>query len=143
MQRRAPIVHRPSSSTPFQTSSVLRRVFAVDARTRVHVFQSSGVPADAAVTTYPGPEAAYFSLFHSQPSMDNRAVRLSGVLSFCVAVLCLIFAERSVTEWVVSVDGGHKPPIEVHFCCFFFKFVGMLRSMLTRVLFRWRGTKSR
>lgn len=54
------------------------------------------------MTTYPGPESAYFSLFHSQPSMDNRAVRLSGVLSFFVAVLCAVFAERYVTEWVVS-----------------------------------------
>eukprot|EP00752_Nemacystus_decipiens_P012458 g11037.t1 len=71
--------------------------------------KSSGLPPDAAVTTYPGPDAAYFSLFHSQPSMDNRAVRLSGVLSFCVAVLCLVFAERSVTEWVtlgLAVDFG-------------------------------------
>lgn len=64
--------------------------------------QSAGLPADAAVTTHPGPESAYFSLFHSQPSMDNRAVRLSGVLSFFVAVLCAVFAERYVTEWVVS-----------------------------------------
>lgn len=69
------------------------------ARERV---QSAGLPPDAAVTTYPGPDAAFFSLFHSQPSMDNRAVRLSGVLSFFVALLCLIFAERSVVEWVVS-----------------------------------------
>lgn len=82
---------------------VLRRICCRGCM-HVCVFQSAGLPADAAVTTYPGPESAYFSLFHSQPSMDNRAVRLSGVLSFCVAVLCLIFAERSVTEWVVSVE---------------------------------------
>eukprot|EP00903_Cladosiphon_okamuranus_P016305 g15037.t1 len=71
--------------------------------------ESAGLPVDAAVTTYPGPESAYFSPFHSQPSMDNRAVRLSGVLSCCVAILCLIFAERSVTEWVtlgLAIDFG-------------------------------------
>lgn len=55
------------------------------------------------MTTYPGPDAAYFSLFHSAPSMDNRAVRLSGVLSFLVAVACIVFAERYITEWVVRM----------------------------------------
>ncbi|CAM9111089.1 unnamed protein product [Scytosiphon promiscuus] len=63
--------------------------------------KTSGLPPDAAVTTYPGSDAAYFSLFHSPPSMDNRAVRLSGVLSFLVAVACIVFAERYITEWVV------------------------------------------
>lgn len=71
------------------------------------------------MTTYPGPESAYFSLFHSQPSMDNRAVRLSGVLSFFVAVLSAVFAERAVTEWVVSFVFMYVPLIDLIVFCFF------------------------
>lgn len=61
-----------------------------------------GVSPDAAVVTYPGPTAAYFSMFHSQTSVDNRAVRLGGVMTFFIAVACAVFAGRYVTEWVVS-----------------------------------------
>ncbi len=75
------------------------------------------------MTTYPGPDSAYFSLFRSAPSMDNRAVRLSGVLSFCVAVACAVFAERYVTEWVVSGN-----------CCCFGSLLLLLLLLLPLLL---------
>jgi len=61
-----------------------------------------GLPRDAAVDTYPGPTAAYFSMFHSQTSVDGRAVQLGGIMTFFIAVACAVFAGRYVTEWVVS-----------------------------------------
>ena len=57
---------------------------------------------DAAVATYPGPTAAYFSMFHSPTSVDSRAVQLGGAMTFFIAVACAVFAGRHVTEWVVS-----------------------------------------
>lgn len=57
---------------------------------------------DAAVSTYPGPTAAYFSMFHAPISVDNRAVRLGGSLTSIFAAACVVFAERYVTAWVVS-----------------------------------------
>ncbi|CAN0442207.1 unnamed protein product, partial [Ectocarpus sp. 12 AP-2014] len=60
-------------------------------------------PADvnAAVSTYPGPTAAYFPMFHAPISVDNRAVRLGGSLTSIFAAACVVFAERYVTSWVV------------------------------------------
>eukprot|EP00903_Cladosiphon_okamuranus_P016395 g15119.t1 len=63
--------------------------------------KTGGVSADAAVVTYPGPTAAYFSMFHAATSVDNRAVRLGGAMTFFIAVACAVFARRYVTEWVV------------------------------------------
>jgi len=63
---------------------------------------SGGAWLDAAVAAYPGPKAAYFSMFHSQTSMDNRAVRVGGVVVFIIATMCAVFAGRYATEWVVS-----------------------------------------
>ncbi|CAM9384891.1 unnamed protein product, partial [Hapterophycus canaliculatus] len=56
---------------------------------------------DAAITTYPGPTAAYFSTFHAPISVDNRAVRLGGALTSVFSASCFVFAERYVTTWVV------------------------------------------
>ncbi|CAN0118074.1 unnamed protein product [Ascophyllum nodosum] len=71
-----------------------------------------GISADsAAVTTYPGPNAAYFSPFHSPTTVDHRVVRVNGVITFVVAVMTAVFAQRDVTEWVVLglfVDFGLK-----------------------------------
>lgn len=66
--------------------------------------QVPGVPSDsAAVTTYPGPDAAFFAVFHSPPTVDHRVVRVNGVITFVIAVLTCVFAGRMVTEWVVSL----------------------------------------
>lgn len=56
----------------------------------------------AAVSTYPGPTAAYFSTFHMPISVDNRAVRTAAMVTAILAAACIIFAERYVTSWVVS-----------------------------------------
>ena len=69
--------------------------------------QVGGISADsAAVTTYPGPNAAYFSPFHSPTTVDHRVVRVNGVITFVVAVMTAVFAQRDVTEWVVSYGRG-------------------------------------
>ncbi|CAM9630333.1 unnamed protein product, partial [Ectocarpus fasciculatus] len=63
--------------------------------------EKSPANVDAAVSTYPGPTAAYFSMFHAPISVDNRAVRLGGSLTSVYAAACVVFAERYVTAWVV------------------------------------------
>ncbi|CBJ26922.1 Glutaredoxin glutaredoxin/malate transporter fusion protein [Ectocarpus siliculosus] len=63
--------------------------------------EKSPADVDAAVSTYPGPTAAYFPMFHAPISVDNRAVRLGGSLTSIYAAACVVFAERYVTSWVV------------------------------------------
>ena len=56
----------------------------------------------AAVTIFPGPEAAFLLPFHSPATMDNRVVRLNGVLGFVISAATCVFANQSATQWVVS-----------------------------------------
>lgn len=83
------------------------------------IIQTGGVTPDAAVVAYPGPTAAYFSMFHSPTSVDSRAVQLGGVMTFFIAVACTVFAGRYVTEWVVSwwwcPCGGLSLPMHMFF----------------------------
>lgn len=70
---------------------------------RTGLLQITGVcPDSAAVTTYPGPNAAFYAPFHSPTSLDHRVVRTNGVISFVIAVATAVFATRDVTQWVVS-----------------------------------------
>ncbi|CAM9812351.1 unnamed protein product [Ascophyllum nodosum] len=65
----------------------------------------------AAVTIFPGPEAAFLLPFHSPATMDNRVVRLNGVLGFVISAATCVFANQSATQWVVlglTVDFGLK-----------------------------------
>ena len=64
--------------------------------------QTQGSGSSAAVTTYPGPEAAFLLPLHAATTVDNRVVRLNGVLGFLVSVATLYFADRNATQWVVS-----------------------------------------
>ncbi|CAM9116416.1 unnamed protein product, partial [Laminaria digitata] len=63
--------------------------------------QPTGVSTDSAAAIYPGPEAAFFSAFHSPATVDLRVVRLNGVITFIVALSAATFAHRNVTQWVV------------------------------------------
>ena len=54
------------------------------------------------MTTFPGPNAAFFPPFHSPVTVDHRVVRVNGVITFLIAVITAVFAQRDVTEWVVS-----------------------------------------
>lgn len=61
-----------------------------------------GDGTSAAVTTYPGPDAAFFLPFHSPATVDNRVVRLNGVLGFIISVATCVFAHSDTAQWVVS-----------------------------------------
>lgn len=65
--------------------------------------RATGVSSDSAVTIFPGPQAAFFSTFHSPATVDHRVVRVNGVITFLIAVSTAVFADHPVTEWVVSV----------------------------------------
>lgn len=60
----------------------------------------------AAVAPRAGHKAAYFSMFHSPTSVDNRSVRLGRVVMFLITMACAVFVERGLVQWVVSCGVG-------------------------------------
>lgn len=73
-------------------------------------WSSSGVSVHAAVAPRAGHKAAYFSMFHSPTSVDNRSVRLGRVVMFLITTACAVFVERGVVQWLVSCDVGAVTP---------------------------------
>lgn len=63
---------------------------------------SSGVSVHSAVAPGVGHKAAYFPMFHSPASVDNRAVRMGRVIMFFITTLCAVFIQRGVVAVVVS-----------------------------------------
>lgn len=68
---------------------------------------SSGVSVHSAVAPGVGHKAAYFPMFHSPASVDNRAVRMGRVITFFVTTVCAVFVERGVVAVVVSRPRVH------------------------------------
>lgn len=60
----------------------------------------------AALAICPCPKSAYFAPFHAPPTVDQRVVHVNGVITFIIAVVAAVFAERTATEWVVSCLAG-------------------------------------
>ena len=63
---------------------------------------------DSAAAIYPGPDAAFFSAFHSPVTVDHRVVRVTSVILFFMALFAGALAGRSEVRWLVS--GSMKNP---------------------------------
>ena len=56
---------------------------------------------DWAAALYPGPDAAFFSPFHSPATVDRRVVRMNGVVTFIMAFFAGGLRGRNGTQWLV------------------------------------------
>lgn len=57
---------------------------------------------DAAVSKYPGPDAAFFAPFHAKATVDHRVVRMTACIVCTIAIVTAVFTTRYATQWVVS-----------------------------------------
>lgn len=57
---------------------------------------------ESAAAIYPGPDAAFFSAFHSPVTVDHRVVRVTNVIMFFMALFAGALAGRTEVEWLVS-----------------------------------------
>ena len=63
---------------------------------------------DSAAAIYPGPDAAFFSAFHSPVTVDHRVVRVTSVIVFFMALFAGALAGHSQVKWLVSGSTKQK-----------------------------------